>query len=460
MAGCLGRGQGENTIVMTGDSDFADAMTDGDPSIQEALWDAGLDEGITVEVRPGVADSAQQMRAAQSTLQAGRGRPDVIRMDCGWTIPFILREQAAKLEAHLDQDVLDRIESSYLESALETARHPDTGDLYGVPLFVDFGTMLYRKDLVESAGFDTGDWVTDPPSWQTFSEVVAETRDDADVEFGFTTQAEAYEGLACCSFNELMTTWGGAYFGGAENLFTAGDREITVDEEPVLDSIRMVRSFLEGSDGEYALDGYQQICPSSIIQWSEEESLGPFMDGEAVAHRNWPFAIEETGGEDGFGEDLGVTPMPHAVAPDEADYPGTGGPAAALGGWHLTLNPNSENVDQAVQVLEAFTGENVMLTIFEALGYLPPDLDLVREADADEIGPVARYTEQIQIAGEHAISRPVTDLWPEQSGVITREVHAAFRGVKSPEHAMTDLADRLRQSESVVNDNVGVGRGD
>jgi ABC-type glycerol-3-phosphate transport system substrate-binding protein len=461
VAGCLGRAEREGTVVMTGNTDMADAMhTDDGRSIHEALRAAGLDEDITVEVRAGVNDSTQRMREAQSALQAGRAPPDIFRMDSGWTIPFILREQTVPLADHLPTDLLEAVESEYLDASLETARHPDTGDLHGLPLFVDFGTMLYRRDLVEEAGFDADGWSSEPPTWQRFSEMVAETRDETDVEYGFTTQAAAYEGLACCSFNEVMTTWGGAYFGGTENLFSAGDREVTVDDEPVVDAVRMMRAFIEGGDGEDALEGYRQICPSAIVQWSEIESLGPFADGNAVANRNWPFAIAETGSEAAFGEDLGVMPMPYAVSEAEAEYPGTGGTAAALGGWHLTLNPHSEKLDAATRVLEAFASEEVMLTIFEQLGYLPPALELVESVSVDEVGPVARYTDQIRIAGENAVSRPVTDVWPEQASVIARQVHAAYRGERPPEGALSDLAGRLRRSEAAVADQGGNDRGD
>ncbi|WP_255191269.1 extracellular solute-binding protein [Natronobeatus ordinarius] len=457
ITGCLGRTRDDQTVVMSGDTDFEDIMhADGDePSVQEALWDAGLDEDITVEVQASVDDSAQRMQAYQSALQAGRSPPDIFMMDSGWTIPFILREQTTNLTEALPDDVVARVEGEYLEAALETAYHPETDDLHAVPLFPDFGTMLYRRDLVEEAGHDTDGWDEDPPSWEEFSEVVADTRDDAGLDFGFTTQAAAYEGLACCTFTEAMSTWGGGYFGGTENLFTAGDRPITVDDEPVLDAIRMMRAFIHGDGDEHALDGYQQICPSAIVQWSEEESLGPFEGGSAVAHRNWPFAIAATGDEEVFGEGLGVMAMPYAVSEAEAEHEGVGGTAAGLGGWHLTLNPNTDRAEEALQVIEAFTHDEVMLTIFELQGFLPPVLELVEEADPDEIGPVARYTEQIQIAGENAVPRPVTDVWPEQSALIFQEVHAAYRGVKSPEAAMGDLSARLERSEADVEDQHG-----
>ena len=452
VTGCLGGARDENMIVMTGDTDFEGAMRgdDADASIQEALWDAGLDDDITVEVQASVDDTDQRMQQYQSTLQAGRSPPDIFMMDSGWTLPFILREQTTSMTEVLPDDVLERVEEDYLDASLETARHPQTDELHAVPLFPDFGTMQYRRDLVEDAGYDTSDWDTEPPSWEEFAQVAADARDEAGINFGYTTQAASYEGLSCCTFNEVMTTWGGAYYGGADTLFEAGDREITVDSEPVLDAIRMMRAFIHGDDDPHALDGYPEIAPSTIVQWTEEEARGPFAAGESVMHRNWPYSIGISGAEEEFGEDLGVMPMPYAVSEDEAEFEGTGGSAHALGGWHLVLNPNTERSEMALEVIEAFTQDEVMARIFETLSFIPPKVELLDEFDPDETGPVARYSEQIQQAAEDAIPRPVTDVWPEQSSVMAQEIHAAYRGVKSPEEAMGDLNSRLEQSEADV----------
>ncbi len=94
-----------------------------------------------------------------------------------------------------------------------------------------------------------------------------------------------------------------------------------------------------------------------------------------------------------------------------------------------------------------------MLTVFELGGYLPPNLDLVAEASPDEVGPVARYGDVVQRASENAVPRPATDLWPEQSALIYQSVNAAYRGERSPEVAMSDLAAELEQSEAEVETN-------
>ncbi len=448
LAGCLGRGVEPGSVVAYGDTDFQDIM-DPDGELHQALWDAGLDEDITVEVRTGPDETEQRRAAAQSALQAGRSEPDLFMMDSGWTIPFLLREQTVTLDDRLADDTVDMIENEYLDAAVETARHPDTGELHALPLFPDFGTMQYRQDLVEEVGYDTDDWATEPLSWQEFSEVAADVRDETGTAAGFTTQAAAYEGLSCCTFNEMMSTWGGAYFGGLDDLFEAGDREVTVEEEPVLNAIRMMRTFIRGQEDDHALEGFEQIAPTAVVQYTEEDARGPFAGGNVIAHRNWPYSIA-IAHDEGMGEDIGMMPMPYGVEEGEAEYDGLGGTASALGGWHLTLNPDSEVEDEALQVMDAFATEEVMLTIFEIQGWIPPIVELLEEVDPDESGAVANYAETIQIAADNAVPRPVTDVWPEQSAHIYQEVNRAYRGVKSPEAAMEDLADRLERSEADV----------
>jgi ABC-type glycerol-3-phosphate transport system substrate-binding protein len=454
VSGCLGRARESGTVVMTAATDVAGIMhSEGDaPSVQQALWDAGLDEDIRVEIQTVVSDSAQRMQTTQSALEAGRAPPDIHMMDSGWTVPFVLRNQTVNLTEEFPDDVLGYVTDNYLDAILETARHPETGDLHALPLFPDLGFTLYRRDLIEEAGYDTSGWGTSPPRWEQFANAVHDAREGAGLDYGLTTQAAAYEGLSCCTFNEVMTTWGGAYFGGVDNLFTAGDRPITVDGERVIDAIRMMRAFIEGEE-ENAMDGYPQICPSAIVQWTEQQSLAPFADGEAISNRNWSYAIAATGVEEAFGENLGVMTRPYGVSRREAQYQDVGGTAAALGGWNLAVSPFSNRQAEALQVLEAFANEDVMLTVFELGGFLPPNLELVAEADPSDVGPVARYGDVVQSASENAIPRPATDLWPEQSALIYQEVNAAYRGAKAPEAAMNSLANELEESESEVRSN-------
>jgi ABC-type glycerol-3-phosphate transport system substrate-binding protein len=425
---------------------------DRSDEIHQALYDAGMPENISIEFLSGGNVTDDRRAQYQQWLSAGRSKPDLLRVDNGWTIPFIQRDSLLDLSDHLDQETLDRVDDTYFDMTVQTATGPQ-GNLFALPLWVGLPTMQYRKDLVEEAGYDPEgeNWATESISWQKFSQVTADVLEqNPDIDYGYTFQADVYEGLSCCDFNEFMTSWGGAYFGGLDNLFgPVGDRPVTVDDQQVVDSIRMIRTFIHGSDDEHALDGYEgNIVPEAVLQWTEESSRGPFTDGNAVMHRNWPYAVNVNGSEENFGEDLGVMPIPYATAESEAPYEGTGGPVAALGGWHLAVNPNSENVEAALEVIEAASKDSFNLEIFDVLGQIPPKPAVLEQDRAQQVPVMGRYLDAIQVAGENAIPRPVTVVWPDQSSKISREVNAAYSQDKSPEQAMADLKESLTAIEN------------
>jgi len=472
--GTGGDGGGGGTVEMAMPSNVTDRAED----TRQALYDAGLSEDVEVTFLSTSEISGDVEAQYRSWLNAGRETPDVFRMDSGWTIPFIVRDQLVNLSEHLSDEATSMLDEHYFEAPLESARAPaqavgggatdtDTasgggggprGELYGVPWQVGFPTIQYRKDLVTDAGFDPEgeNWATEPMTWQRFSEVISETHGNADVQYGFNWQGTDYVGLACCTFNEFMSTWGGAYFGGRDTLFgPVGDRPVTVNEEPVHQALAMVRTLIHGSDDEYALDGYQQISPNAVLEWTEGPSLSPFTNGNAVALRYWPSGIfeaatafEESG--DLSPDDLGTMPIPYAVTEDESEYEGIGGTASALGGWHLTVNPNSQNVDAAVQVIEATMQQSFRTFQFSELGYLTGDQRLFDPENVGDVDPWGPHLETLRVAGENAIPRPVTVVWPDQSSQIASRVNAVLAQQQAPEEAMSALAQSLEEIEQSV----------
>ncbi|MDB2225232.1 ABC transporter substrate-binding protein [Halorubrum ezzemoulense] len=455
LAGCGGGGgSGSGPIQITMDAEW-EGISD---SVTQSLYDAGLDESIEVEILPGDFESGARRSEFTSALDAGRASPDIFMMDSGWTIPFIARGQLVNLSEELSSETVEYVQNSYLSSAVSTASDPSSGDLFGVPLFPDYPVIHYRRDLVEDAGYDPDaeNWATEPLSWQEFAEVAADVweqnggPDGDQIDYGFTTQADNYVGLACCTFNETMTSFGGGYFGDHENLFgPIGDRPITVTDEPVLNTIRMMRSFMEGPDAEYAHPDFPQISTTDLLSFTEEPSREPFTSGNAIFHRNWPYAIPLNLDSDAFdAEDYDVMPLPYGVESGEGQYEGTGGPAAALGGWHLTINPNTQRLDEAVQVLEAFANEEVMVNNFSEGGYLPPDPSVTESVDPEEVGALGDFLDTLAVSGQNTVPRPVTVAWPDQGSQVASEVSAAYQGEKSPQQAMSDLESSLSSIES------------
>jgi ABC-type glycerol-3-phosphate transport system substrate-binding protein len=461
LAGCLGDGEstdtdgtetvsGPTTIQLAADDSFKNEQS----VINDILHENGVSDDITVEILGGSFVSSGRESKYKNILNAGQKQPTLFMMDNGWTIPFIVRDQIANLSEELDSDVVETVQNDYVQTMVATATMD--GSLYGVPLFADFPTIQYRKDKLREAGYGDSDfdtWATESMTWKEFSNVVADAKEAHSDMTGYNFQGAAYIGLSCCDFVEFISSWGGSYFGEFGNLFgPVGDRPVTVDEQPIVDAINMVRHFIYGDNpgGKFG-DFAGNIAPEAVVQYKEESSRKPFTNGNVLFHRNWPYSININGAEDAFGEDLGAMPIPYGVTAEESKYgPEIGGIPAALGGWHLTLNPNAagEKKAAAKEVLGALISEEVQLSMFELGGWIPPVPDRINSDRAKELDVIGRYVDTLAAAAENAVPRPVTRVWPQEAQQINKEINAAFKRDKSAKEATSDLKSSLEQIEN------------
>ncbi|WP_281195282.1 extracellular solute-binding protein [Halorubrum sp. F4] len=459
LSGCIyggdDDGDGASVTIAMGSTTIEDIRED----MPDLLYENGLSEDIEIEFSEQSNDTGEQRDQYVSLLQAEETSPDLFMMDTGWANVFIQRGYLANLSEELDDETLSTINEDYFQAFTDTVRDTESGDLFGVPLFPDYAVMLYNKNYAREAGYtdeDFAQWESEPMTWEEWGGMAQEIVDASDAEFGFSTQMDVYEGTACCSFNEVMTSFGGAYFGGDENLQgPVGDRPVTIDESEFIEALSMMYTLAATEDDENTLDAYPTgLASPDITSWTENPALSPFTEGQAAFHRNWPYAIVEalTGDYESFDDesDLGTMPMPYAVEDGEGAYPGTGGSTSAQGGWHLTMNPNSERKEEALEVLRATTQDDFNIGMLETIAWLPPKPDLFEAddvTDPESVGVVANYMSTLQVAGQGAMPRPVTTQWPSQSTTIAEQVNAAVAGETSPADAASTLQDAIEASE-------------
>lgn len=458
LAGCTniqtiwGHSSRENatTVTWSALNEFSEYM----PEIREMLWNAGLPKDIHLQHVPHPGETTDEIRAQfQMWLNAGRSNPDMFLADTAWTIPFVIGDQVVNLSDQLPQETLGVIEDKYVQQLLPTVRSANTGDFYGVPMTIDVAGIQYRKDLVEAAGYDPeGEkWATEGITWKRFSNVVADTLErNPEIDYGYTFQGRAYEGLSCCNFNEWMTSFGGAYFGGRKFLFgPVGDRPITVDEQPLFDAISMIRTFMYGNDDQYALDGYAgEISPIANLQWAETTSATPFTTGNAITNRNWPTSWIDSAEK--FGNDLGVMVIPAGVSEDDAKYDGTGGTRRSfIGGWANMVNPYSKSVTPAAKVIQYMTdNEELRRLLFEKLALIPPNLEIMDGKGFRQSGIIGQYVDTLQTTAQRAIPRAATVAWDPESTEIAQQVHRALARQNHPEEAMGNLKSTIEVIEN------------
>jgi ABC-type glycerol-3-phosphate transport system substrate-binding protein len=427
-------------------------------AFEEAMHEAGLPDRISIEIVPGGQSTSEFRNKQQQTLQAGRATPDILQMDSAWMYPFVQSERVVNLSEVLPDQMLAEVKEHYAPSLQHVFGRKDLspdGDLYGIPKLADYPEILYRKDLVEEAGYDPEgeNWATEGMTWQRLSQIAADVSGQTNTKHGFITRLSANGLVACCFFQELLSGWDGAYFGG-NTLGNVGDRPVTVDEEPALNALRMLRTFIYGYDDEHSLpedSGYaEQIMPRTALQWSIEPARKTFDAGDAVFMRHWPYSIPIEHGT--FGDNLGLMPDPWVVPQEDAEIERPRQTLAALGGWNNTINPNTEYMDEAVEFLKAFHQPEPQLQLFEQAGYLPPRQDVLQMAadSPDRFGAMGGYVDTLQVAAESAVSYPQSQVWTRQSQRITQQVHAVLKQEASPEDGMADLKSQLTQLEDSV----------
>lgn len=140
-------------------------------------------------------------------------------------------------------------------------------------------------------------------------------------------------------------------------------------------------------------------------------------------------------------------PIPYAVPESEAQFQGTGGTTSALGGWHITANPNSQNLDAVAQVMDATMQEEFQLFLLEIEGWLPPRSDLFTSKEARSIDPMGNYMDTLQVAGENTMPRPVTPVWSDEASAIAEQANAAVNQDRSSADAMAALESTLSNIE-------------
>jgi ABC-type glycerol-3-phosphate transport system substrate-binding protein len=420
--------------------------------MERALRKTGLPESISTEAFtiPG-PQTEQNLYKYQQWLKSGRPEPTLMMTDSGWTPALVSLYELENLDHSLSRSLTDRVRAAYFESAVSTATVD--GSLYAVPLFVDLGTVQYRKDLVEAAGYnpDQDDWATDPLSWETFTSMIADTKANANMPGGYGMPLAKGLAFSCCYFLETLASFGGAYFGDAEYLFgPIGDRPITVTDRSFHAAIGFLRTLIYGHSDRYSRTRYAgEIMPRAVLGWNEARSRRSFSDRDVIAMRDWPYSILTNGREEQFGEDLGVMPIPYGVPEDEATFTGTGGSPSALGGWHVTMNPNAPEAKKkaAGHVIEAMMEDAFNLELLAGEGFLPPKPALFNSARATEVPVVGRYMDTLRVAGENAVPRPATAVWPRESLAISNYVQDILLRLRDPAYALPQLEAELKRIE-------------
>lgn len=362
---------------------------------------------VVQQVTPDAADQKHQLYV--QWLNAGASDPDILQLDVIWTPEFA----AAGWILPLDRFLPDT--AAFFPSTIAANRWQDS--LYALPWFADVGMLYWRTDLMN-----------EPPA--TFDDLVRQAqraRRKGGPRYGFVWQGARYEGLIT-TFLEYLGAYGGRILEGGR---------VVVNSEAGLRALTEMRNEIYRDE----------VIPTIVLTWHEEETRFAFQNGEAAFMRNWPYAypLMQDNSESRVAGKFAVAPMPAG--------PG-GSHTAAIGGAQLAINRRTEHPEAAWTLINYLTQPEQMRERAEVVGQFPTRTALYE--DPTLASGLAIPPAMVRRIIEYAVPRPVTPIYTQLSEILQIHLHRALTRQAEPVAA---LARAQAEMQRLLN-RVGLGTGE
>jgi multiple sugar transport system substrate-binding protein len=343
--------------------------------------------GVKVVSEVGPQSSTQLHDLLTQKLRNRDTRLDVFVMDVVWPAEFASADWALPLDGYLAAAEQDK----FLPAPLSANRY--RGRLFGLPLFIDAALLYYRKDLLDKYRLLV------PRTWtdliQQAKTILAGEKNPRLV--GFSGQFKQYEGLVCNMMEYILGNRGAIW---DETRLTSA-----LDQPPATAAVRFVRDHIIG-----------EISHRGILAYEEPESLALFTEGQAIFHRNWPYAwaIANDAAKSKIAGKVGMVPLP-GFSIDNG--------VATLGGWQIGISRLSRQPDLAWRFAAYMTGAVIQKRIALATGRAPTRQALYSDPE------VAQKIPQLQILQRtfnQTMPRPATPVYASLSNIMQRYFSSAL----------------------------------
>lgn len=364
---------------------------DGNGAIEAAIagFEASQDQ---YEVKWVVAtnDTDQTKSQLNTAFSAGSSEYDVVSIDTVWAGDMAAAGYIEPLDSYI-KDAGHSV-TDYNKGSLQAGTY--SAKTYALPLYPDFGSLFFRKDVVDEADaakLVSGDY--------TFDELIAMAEKYAGqggTKAGLVFQSNQYEGLIC-NANEWTSNFTDIK-GGLETMKKAVDSSAT---------------------------------PDDILVYQEDQSANSFVNGESVFQRNWPYVWGNLGAEGSAvkQEQVDVAPLP-------------GG--SCIGGWLLAMNAKSEHKDGAWALLNYLTSEEGQVIFCSKGGYVPGWNAAVDNPDVVKANALLSKEGFVK-ALDNTIARPSSDHYQEMSDNLQIAIHKYLSGSAELDATAAEVEKLLAQ---------------
>ena len=323
---------------------------------------------------------------------------DVFLMDVVWPPEFGNAGWAMDLTSRFPP----REQAKFIEGPIRA--NTWQGRIYGIPCYLGAGLFYYRKDLLDKYHFDV------PRTWGemlTQGEAIIKGENDPEL-YAYSGQFKQYEGLVC-DMLEFLWSNGGAV------IDRKNDR-VVLDKNAAIGAVAFVRDKIIG-----------KAAPRGAVNYEEPESLGLFVQGKAIFHRNWPYAwaIANDPRKSRIAGRIGVAALPAFRGHHSA---------SALGGWQFGINRYSRHPEEAwrfIHFMSSFRSQKILA--LEA-GLAPTRKNVYQDPEIQERMP---HLKAFLPAFKEARPRPLSPVYP----MISQELQRFFsRAIVEKDSDLPEMA--------------------
>ena len=366
----------------------------------------GLDQfsrrtGIQVNFVPVWGTSTEQLAVTRRMLESHSLSPDIYVVDAIWT--GTLARYFLDLKRYLDKDAHTQLPELLNNDTVD-------GHVVALPFYLNVGMLYYRSDLLNKYGYSHP-----PNTWDEMERMAARIqrgeRAAGDRNFwGFVFQGASYEGLTCNALEWQMS------FGGGHII--EPDGTITVNNGHTAEALRTAAAWV-GS-----------ISPSSVLAYSEADSLNAFRSGHAAFLRYWSSGYHPIANFPSMRGRCGVALLPS----------GSGRRALAMGGFQLAVSSYSRHPREAAELVLYLTGSHVQKSRAVIEGYLPTLPPLYDDPEVLKAVPEAKALRSVGL--DSWVSRPstVTGIaYADVSRIYYEGVHAVLSRERPVSEALASM---------------------
>ncbi|MCA1030747.1 extracellular solute-binding protein [Bacillus timonensis] len=336
-------------------------------------------------------DSAQMHDQLLTSLSSGSNEYDVLSLDVVWAGEFAGAGYLETIDMKMKDAGLNK--GDFNSGSMASGNYK--GKQYTLPFFPDLGLLYYRKDIVsedDAKKLESGDY-----TYEELGEMAEKYNGEEGTKYGFVYQSKQYEGL------------------------TVNVTEFTKSFEDIEGGLQTMYNFTTAP-----------WAPKDILNFTEGETHTNFEQGNAVFARNWPYMYGRIkGAEEGVTvatDQVGVAPLPNG---------------GSVGGWLLSVNKNSANVDGAWEFVKFVAGPEGQKIMSTQGGYLPGFNALLNDEEVIASNEMLTY-EGFKNALESTIARPVSPEYSKVSDTIQVQAHKYL----SSGSGLETVAEEIRNAVS------------